>query len=62
MDIIDLTFDSDGEENQSSEYEEETDEFPYQCLQCPEKFKEMNEAQTHFFQNHHHHWGNKGKT
>ena len=43
---------SDGEENQSSEYEEEMDEFPYQCLQCPKKFKNMAEAQAHFFQDH----------
>ena len=52
--VIDLTMSdySDGEENQSSEFEEEMDEFPYQCKQCPENFRYMAEAQSHFFQYH----------
>ena len=56
--VIDLTLSdySDGEENQPSDgyEEEETEEFPYKCLQCPAKFKVMAEAQNHFFQNHQH--------
>ena len=27
---------------------EEIDEFPYKCQQCPEKFRQICEAQTHF--------------
>ena len=52
--VIDLTMSdySDGEENQSSEYEEEMDEFPYKCLKCPQKFKQMAEAQSHFTKFH----------
>ena len=53
VDDLTLSDYSDGEENQSSEFEEEMDEeFPYQCMQCPENFKQMDEAQTHFFQYH----------
>ena len=54
--VIDLTMSdySDGEENQPSDdyEEEEIEEFPYKCLQCPAKFKDMAEAQNHFFQSH----------
>ena len=52
--VIDLTMSdySDGEENLSSEFEEEIEEFPYQCIKCPEKFKYMVKAQTHFLQIH----------
>ena len=54
--MIDLTMSdySDGEENQPSDdyEEEEAEDFPYKCLQCPAKFKVMAEAQNHFFQNH----------
>ena len=30
----------------------EIDEFPYKCQQCPEKYRQMSEAQTHFFGAH----------
>ena len=49
MGVIDLT--SDLSENEFSD-SEEVDEFPYKCQQCPEKFRQMCEAQTHFFGAH----------
>ena len=51
MGVIDLTSDLSENENEFSD-SEEVDEFPYKCQQCPEKFRQMCEAQTHFFGAH----------
>ena len=59
MGVIDLTSDSSENENGSEanisvievpEFSDnvENDEFPYKCQQCPEKFRQISEAQTHF--------------
>ena len=63
MGVIDLTSDLSENENGSEtnisiievpEFSdnEEFDEFPYKCQKCPEKFRQICEAQTHFFGAH----------
>ena len=51
MAIIDLTSDLSENEAEFSD-SEEVDEFPYKCQHCPEQFRQMSEAQTHFFGAH----------
>ena len=51
MAIIDLTSDLSENEAEFSD-SEEVDEFPYKCQHCPEQFRQMSEAHTHFFGAH----------
>ena len=51
MVVVNLTSDLSFTEAEFSD-SEEVDEFPYKCQQCPEKFRQMCEAQTHFFGAH----------
>jgi predicted SprT family Zn-dependent metalloprotease len=53
MGVINLTSDFSENENEFSNCDsEEMDEFPYKCQKCPEKFRQISEAQTHFFGAH----------
>ena len=51
IESIDLTSDSSDTEESFNE-KEGCDELPFQCLKCPLKFGQMQDAQAHFLDDH----------